>query len=374
MSSAAPVRLFVADKPDADVRAALDRLAHADGVVAIAGMPDLHLANEVCIGTVLATVGALYPAAVGGDIGCGVAAMQFRVSAARLERQAAATILDGLSRKVPILKHRGRLPLPDELDPAELSSHALSKHLEREGGAQLGTVGRGNHFVELQADAEGLLWMMVHSGSRSFGQAVRDFHLRMCVSGRNGLAYLPSDGEAGRSYLGDVAVARRYAVSNRRSIAEAAAEVVKDALGAEVEDASFIDCDHNHCEPGELDGRAIWIHRKGAISAREGTPGIIPGSMGSPSYHVVGRGLAEALWSSSHGAGRQMSRDAARRRISVAELERQVEGVWFDHRQAHRLRDEAPAAYKDITAVMQAQRELTRIVRELRPLLSFKGT
>lgn len=118
---------------------------------------------------------------------------------------------------------------------------------------------------------------------------------------------------------------------------------------------------------------AAWVHRKGAISARAGEPGIIPGSMGSPSFHVEGRGVAEGLYSSSHGAGRALSRSEARRRISLREFERRMHGVWYDRHLAPRLRDEAPGAYKDIGAVMRAQRSLTRVVRRLRPLLSYKG-
>ncbi len=366
----APIRMFLAEKPSAEVRAALERLARGDGVVAIAAMPDLHLAHDVCIGTVVATDGALYPSAVGGDIGCGVAALGFDVAASALDRKAAARVLHGLAERVPILRKPGRRTLPEALAKAALSHPSLARHLERDGAAQIGTVGRGNHFVELQRDPSGALWLMVHSGSRSLGQVVRDHHLAGGLTGGNGMTYLQLGSEDGRAYLADMEVARTYASVNRRSIVDAVAGVLAEVLDAVPLAETFLDCDHNHCE---LEGSSVLIHRKGAISARQGQPGIIPGSMGSPSYHVEGRGMPASLWSSSHGAGRLMSRDAARRAISVSELERQVGGVYFDHRQARRLRDEAPGAYKDITAVMRAQRELTRIVRELWPVLSFKG-
>ncbi|MEL6196161.1 MAG: RtcB family protein [Myxococcota bacterium] len=132
--------------------------------------------------------------------------------------------------------------------------------------------------------------------------------------------------------------------------------------------------DHNYLHTADVGGSQVWLHRKGAIAARENEPGIIPGSMGSESFHVSGRGNSEALWSSSHGAGRVMSRSEARRRIKPQQLKKELDGVWYDHRQAARLVDEAPSAYKDISKVMKAQSSLTKIVRRLRPLLSYKGS
>jgi tRNA-splicing ligase RtcB (3'-phosphate/5'-hydroxy nucleic acid ligase) len=136
---------------------------------------------------------------------------------------------------------------------------------------------------------------------------------------------------------------------------------------------SEIACVHNFLRRETHSGTDLWVHRKGAISARAGEPGVVPGSMGTPTFHVVGRGSSRSLCSSSHGAGRAMSRGEARRKIGAGELRRQLRGVWFDERRADALRDEAPAAYKDIGRVMRAQSELTKIVRRLRPVLSYKG-
>jgi len=368
----APLTVFAEERLDPRVREALMRLAGAPGVVAVAAMPDVHLAEDVCIGTVLATNGMIYPAAVGGDIGCGMAAVKLSDPASPLGRVEAARVLQALGARVPVLKHPAPAVLPPDLDPEQATHPTLARHLEHDGRHQLGTLGRGNHFLELQSDEAGGLWLMLHSGSRSFGQAVRDHHLRS-ASGGSGLVALPSADTAGQRYLADLALARSYARHNRRALMAAAAEVLADVLGAAPEWDTLLECDHNHCVPGELAGRPVWLHRKGAISARDGEPGIIPGSMGSPSYHVSGRGDLAGLWSSSHGAGRTMSRTEARRRFSPAALEQQVGPVWFDHRDARRLVDEAPLAYKEIGAVMRAQRRLTRVVRELRPLLSFKG-
>ncbi|MCB9536578.1 MAG: RtcB family protein [Myxococcales bacterium] len=341
-----------------DVARAVDRMARAPGVRAIAVMPDVHLAGDVCVGTVVATEGRIYPAAVGGDIGCGVATQAFDVEAARLGRAEAAAALRALRILAPVQLRRDPLPWPEDLDPPPAP---VARRLAQR---QLGTVGRGNHFVELQADDEGTLWAAVHSGSRGAGKAIRDAH----VGDRGAFDPLLDASPEGRAYLADLAWARAYARENRRALLDAVAVVLEGLMGASPIGAPT-DCDHNHVEPSARG----WLHRKGAISARAGEPGIIPGSMATLTYHVEGRGHAEALWSSSHGAGRRCSRTEARRRFDAGRLRAQMGGVFFDDARAGRLVEEAPAAYRDIEAVMRAQRALTRVVRRLRPILSYKG-
>jgi tRNA-splicing ligase RtcB len=215
---------------------------------------------------------------------------------------------------------------------------------------------------------------MVHSGSRAVGPAVRDFHLARATRGKGGLLRLDGASEEGRAYLHDVAWARAYADANRRAMIDAAASAVRSVLGSAVVEGTLVTCDHNHVRRESHLGVDLWVHRKGATSASAGEAGIIPGSMGTQSFHTEGRGEPLSLRSSSHGAGRAMSRDEARRRISTRDLRRQLAGVWFDAAAADALRDEAPGAYKDVRAVMRAQRELTRVVRRLRPVLVYKGT
>ncbi len=358
-----------------EVALAVERLAASDDVVRVALMPDVHLASEVCVGTVVATRRLLYPGAVGGDIGCGMCAMRFDCAADALADEAlAARLLTGLSQAIPVVRFsRPPAPrLPGELAEQPLSSPALER-ARRESLLQLGTLGRGNHFVELQSDEEGRLWVMLHSGSRAMGPLVRDHHLRGAQRTKSGLGALDAESEAGRAYLADVDWALRYADHSRRAMLTAVGSLVADVLGAPAEADTLIACHHNAVRAEEHFGERLLVHRKGAIAAAEGEPGIIPGSMGTPSYHVIGRGVAEALGSSSHGAGRRYGRGEAARRITARAMERQLEGVWFDHRLAPRLRDEAPGAYKDIDDVMRAQRELTRVVRRLRPILSYKG-
>jgi tRNA-splicing ligase RtcB len=372
----ATVRTWLAEPMPAAVRAAIDRLARSEDVRRIGVMPDVHLSADVCVGVVVATGRALYPNAVGGDIGCGVAALAFDVEASALgDDRLAAAVLSGLYARIPCIRHSRRrgTRLPAELASWELSTPALEARKHHEAAVQLGTLGRGNHFVELQAGDDGRLWAMVHSGSRGIGQAIRDHHLARCPAGRQGLRFVDADSGAGRAYLADASWAVAYAAASRRAMVEALTDVVGRVLGTLPDAASFVDCNHNHVRRETHAGEALWVHRKGAMSADDGEPGLIPGSMGTPSVHVVGRGNVEALCSSAHGAGRRLSRTDARRSISTRDVGRQMRHVWFDHRVAAGLREEAPSAYKDIDDVLRAQHELVRIVRRLRPVLSFKG-
>jgi tRNA-splicing ligase RtcB len=343
-----------------------------DDVAVVAAMPDVHLAKAVCVGAVVATRTRLFPDAVGGDIGCGMAAVRFDESADVLDdRRTAAHVLMMLNERVPTSRHRSATAdLPVELHERSMSAASLERKKSTIGRVQFATLGRGNHFVEFQRASDGGLWMMLHSGSRGIGQAVREQH-----GGSDGaLVSVVADSAEGQAYLQDLGWALDYAKQSRRRMAEVVAEGVRELTGISPCWESYFDCHHNSVRREEHDGERSWVHRKGAISAKEGEEGIIPGSMGSPSFHVTGRGHCESLCSSSHGAGRVMSRTEARRAISAKGFAEQMTGIWFDHRIANRLRDEAPQAYKDIGAVMRAQRALTRIVRRLDPVLVYKGT
>ena len=371
----APIRMWVDQPPHADVMRALERLAAHSDVDRVAVMPDVHLAHAVCVGTVTATRSLLLPEAVGGDIGCGMSAIRFDAPSALVASpKPAAAVLAGLYQRVPVIRHAlANAPaLPRELSELRLSTRALQRAKTREGRVELGTLGRGNHFLELQRDPTHGLWLMVHSGSRALGPAIRAAHTRTPAAD-GGLHALHADSPAGQRYLADHTWARLYAQHNRARIRLAVTELLWELFRIEPDHASLIECDHNHVQRERHGDGWLWVHRKGALAASEGRPGIIPGSMGSSSYHVLGRGCPEALCSSSHGAGRALSRSEARKRISRSKLLADVEGVWFDHRLTERLREEAPAAYKNIGAVMRAQSELTRIVRRLEPLLVYKG-
>lgn len=372
----APIHRWVGDPLDTAVERALRRLADEDDVVHVAAMPDVHLADGVCVGCVTATTATLYPEAVGGDIGCGMAAVRFDLALDRLAREPAARILHHLGQAIPVAQHASAdARLPDALD-RPLSTPALTKLARSVGRVQFATLGRGNHFVELQrADEDGALWLMLHSGSRGLGQAIRDHHrdLAAAAAPPPRLAPIAAASEAGERYLADLAFALDYARLARRAMVERAADGLAAILRTEPRWDTYRDCHHNMVRRERHGERDLWVHRKGAIPAGDGEPGVIPGSMGSPSHHVTGRGEPTSLGSSAHGAGRALSRGEARRHIGVAALERQVEGVWFDRRLVDALRDEAPGAYKDIGRVMRAQQALTRVERTLQPLLSYKG-
>ncbi len=375
--SPAPVRRWLAGPLPDDVARSLDRLARTDDVCHVAVLPDVHLSGDVCTGTAVATRRLLYPQAVGQDIGCGMAAVATDATADLLaDEQAAGRLLAGLYRTVPAIRHGRRslrAALPEPLADLPLSHPALEKLKARDARVEFATLGRGNHFLEFQADDAGRLWLMLHSGSRAAGQAVTEHHLRQTRPMNTGLLALETDSNAGRSYLSDMEWACRFADQSRRAMAEAVAGLLAELFGVAVDWDTCRTCNHNHVRQETHFGADLWVHRKGAIPAGDSEPGIIPGSMGTASFHVTGRGHADALGSSSHGAGRALSRAEAFRAIPEAELRRQLRHVWFDHRLAGKLRDEAPSAYKDVHAVMRAQRDLTRIDRRLHPLLSYKG-
>ncbi len=373
----AAVRTWLIEPLSPEVRRAIERLARAPDVCRIAVMPDVHLAGGVCVGNVLATNRLVYPQAVGADIGCGMAAVAFHAEAAVVGAETVArSILGELRGAVPLMRHSSLAAspsMPESLNESPLSHPVLDARAEREGRVEFGTLGRGNHFLEFQADDEGRLWLMVHSGSRVMGQYITEWHARNATKSGGGLFCLDSEEQTGREYLSDVTWARRYGDRSRRWIIQATTELLSRLLGVAADWDSLITCDHNHVQREDHGGQVLWVHRKGANEAAEGQPGIIPGSMGTWSVHAVGRGGPEALRSSSHGAGRRLSRHEARRQISSRRLSRELEGVWFDERAAAGFREEAPSAYKDIEAVLRTQRDLVRVVRRLRPVLVYKG-
>ena len=188
-----------------------------------------------------------------------------------------------------------------------------------------------------------------------------------------GLVALDATTERGTAYLHDVEWARQYASANRLAMAEIAAEVLKQIAGANPVIGSTLHCDHNHVQHESHFGRVLYVHRKGCMPAEMGMPGVLPGSMGTLSYHVEGRGCPESLCSSSHGAGRRFSRASAREHFTPADLKHQMRNVWFDPRKVQAIREEAPNAYKDIRAVLKAQAQLVRLTRTLRPILVYKS-
>ncbi|MFI5379869.1 MAG: RtcB family protein [Tepidisphaerales bacterium] len=356
-----------------DADDAIQRIVRAEDVRHIAIMPDVHAAGVLCNGVAIGTSRLVYPEAVGGDIGCGYAVVKLNAAVDVLDTSNAARLLMQLRRRCPW----NRLPRagtwPADLDTADLSHPSLQTIARRDGAVQLGTLGRGNHFLELQADEDGSLWLMIHSGSRAIGPAVRDHHLSQSTRGAGGLRWLDSGTGRGRAYLRDMQWSRQYAAANRRVMIACASALIEEVLACGPDWDTYVELDHNHVQLEQHPAGELWVHRKGASPARVGQSVLIPGSMGTATFHAQGQGNADSLSSSSHGAGRALSRQEARRRIGEKDVRRQLDGVCFDPAVVDALREEAPAAYKDVRKVMEAQRDLVRIVRRMRTMVSYKG-
>jgi tRNA-splicing ligase RtcB len=365
----ATLHVFVSERLDPEVARFVDRIRRADDVVHVAVMPDVHLAGAACVGTVVATTRLLYPELLGSDLGCGVAAIPLGVRREALEEPALARrALAVIARAVPVLRKTPTIEVA--LPP---SSSALARLFEKDGRAELGTLGRGNHFLELRDDEAGELHLVVHSGSRAMGPAIQAHHLREADRSRLAFRTLDAESERGAAYLAEVEWALAFAAENRRQIARAACEALGELIPLAPDRDRAIDCQHDSVLVEMHDGERWLVHRKGAIALPAGALGVIPGSMGTETYLVRGRGDPRSLSSSAHGAGRSLPRGAAKRSIDPAQLARELHGVVFDETKLRALVDEAPSAYKDVRHVMRAQRDLVSIMATLSPFIVHKG-
>jgi tRNA-splicing ligase RtcB len=384
----APIRTWL--PPDEIERAAMQQLEnaaqHPEVGPAVAVMPDCHVGFGVTIGSVFPTVDAVIPNAVGVDIGCGMCAVNTGVAldARRMDRNFWRGWMGQVQRNVPT--GFGAFKTPQDLGDLDrpLRASSLQKLINDKARFQIGTLGGGNHFMEAQVDQTGVIWLMVHSGSRHTGLRIADHYNRAAVSstekrnlpvGRD-LASLHLEEQLGQDYLADMEWATDFALENRlrmtQEMVEAFANQV-DWLGAGVEvgDLSVINIHHNFARLEEHDGQPLMVHRKGATSAEDGQIGIIPGSMGSPSYIVRGKGNPLSFNSCSHGAGRLMSRKAARNVVTPSTFEESLKGTYS--RPSMGYADEAPQVYKDIETVIGRQSDLVEVLHELRPIITIKG-
>lgn len=362
----------------------------------VAVMPDVHAGKGATIGSVIPCENAIIPAAVGVDIGCGMMAARTSLSAADLPDTLRSLRL-AIEQAVPHGRtHRGgrndrgawgEVPAPVAESWAALSEEfavIAQKHpkvARANHVTHLGTLGTGNHFVEVCLDERDAVWFMLHSGSRGIGNRIGSYFIELAKDDMRkwyinlpdkDLAYLPEGTEHFRDYVQAVDWAQRFAMSNRavmmRQLVAAVAKVIPVGFDADVE---AVNCHHNYVAREHHYGKNVWVTRKGAVRARQGDLGIIPGSMGAKSYIVSGRGNCESFHSCSHGAGRVMSRTEARRRFDVADHEKATAGV--ECRKDSEVIDETPAAYKPIDAVMAAQRDLVDVVHTLRQVVCVKG-
>ncbi|HRE17916.1 MAG TPA: RtcB family protein [Rhodocyclaceae bacterium] len=361
----------------------------------IAAMPDVHAGIGATVGSVIPTRRAIIPAAVGVDIGCGMNAVRTSLCAADLPDNLRGLRL-AIEEAVPVgfnqhaasrmrgsaLQRVGRA-LNDRLDVIVGKHRGVMKMQRRFNETwlcQIGTLGGGNHFIELCLDEAGQVWIMLHSGSRGIGNVLGRYFIaaaqkdmrrhQMHLPDRD-LAYFSEGSDLFDDYVEAVEWAQDYALLNRKRMMAAIVEVLKPHLPPFRLLDEAINCHHNYVAREEHFGERLFVTRKGAISARAGELGIIPGSMGARSYIVRGLGNAASFHSCSHGAGRRMSRSAAKRRFSRFDLEAQTAGV--ECRKDGGVLDEIPAAYKDIDQVMDNQRDLVEVVHTLKQVLCVKG-
>jgi tRNA-splicing ligase RtcB len=348
-------------------------------------MPDAHLGLGATVGSVIPTEGAIIPAAVGVDIGCGMMAVRTQFDAADLTGKDLSVLHSQISRSVPLSAGRYNKKVRFTAEPRVAELRAMPGADQANGAAgnwplQLGSLGSGNHFIEVSLDEESRVWLFLHSGSRGVGNKLASVHIRRAqewcrtrgieLADRD-LAYLEEGTPEFDAYIEALRWAQRFAYLNREEMMDRVAEQVGRFLRTDVERLETVNCHHNYTEREEHYGRSVWLSRKGAISARKGQLGLIPGSMGAASYVVVGKGNAEALHSSPHGAGRSHSRNAARRLFTRADLEKRMAGIAWGHSDA--FLDEHPDAYKDIDVVMADAAELVEVRHTLRQIVNVKG-
>jgi tRNA-splicing ligase RtcB len=350
-----------------------------DGHVAL--MPDAHLGKGAVVGSVIPTKGAVIPSAVGVDIGCGMAARRLELRADELTPDHLRSWIRSMRKAVPagLGKWHGTAKAAarawfDENPPPPTLRNA------KQAMEQLGTLGSGNHFVELAADEDGVVWVLLHSGSRGAGNVLATMHTRIAkdrctypLPDRE-LAWLEEGTPQFDEYLRDLRWSQRYALRNRELMLESTHAVVGYAVDREVDATFEVNCHHNYTELERHGGREAWITRKGAIRAGKGEWGLIPAAMGQRSFVVRGLGNSDAYESCSHGAGRAMSRTQARKTLSLDEFATAMGDAAWQREHAEQLLDEAPSAYKPIEVVMRDQADLVEVAYELRALANYKGT
>ena len=386
-----PVRIFTDDVDQASIEqlAAVSRLPIVIGHVA--AMPDVHLGIGATVGSVIPTRRALIPAAVGVDIGCGMGAARLTLDASRLP-DSLRPVREAIEDAVPVGFAAHAEPVAgssvlDALRPGFeriLERHHRIEKMIRGVRArwprQLGTLGGGNHFIEVCLDEADRVWVMLHSGSRGVGNvlgryftqlAKRDMERHIARLPAKDLAYLEEGSDHFTDYVEALTWAQRYALENRRLMLARILAALRELLPPFGVDGTAVECHHNYVAAEEHFGEPVYVTRKGAIRAGRGELGIIPGSMGARSYIVRGRGSEESLQSCAHGAGRRMSRSQAKASYTAADLERQTAGV--ECRKDAGVIDEIPGAYKDIDAVMANSADLVDVVHTLKQVVCVKG-
>lgn len=352
----------------------------------LALMPDAHLGKGATVGSVIPTLHAIMPAAVGVDIGCGMMAVRTQFTMKDIEGVPLAPLREVIEKAIPLSAgnynaewwHAGTRKRVAELEALDGADSA--EEISPNWRLQLGSLGSGNHFIEVSRDEQDRVWLFLHSGSRGVGNRLAQKHIRvaqqMCKDRKISLpdpdlAYLDEADREFWDYITDLRWAQHFALLNRDEMMDRVAGCFSRWISAPVERCETVRCHHNYTMREEHFGKTVWLSRKGAIDASKGTMGLIPGSMGDASYVVEGKGCAMALNSSPHGAGRNFSRSQAKKTFTMEQLEKSMEGIEWRHSAA--FLDEISGAYKDIDVVMADAAELVEVRHTLRQFVNVKG-
>ena len=386
-SESIPIKLWLDDMEEGALQQArnLANLPFAFHHIAI--MPDAHYGFGMPIGAILATDDVIIPNAVGVDIGCGMCAV--KTSLHSIDRQDLKNVMKSIRGLIPLgfKRHKKAQPVALLPDPDEFRDGQNLPIVEKEfknARAQVGTLGGGNHFIEIQKSAEGSIWFMVHSGSRNLGYQVAGFYNKLAISLNKKwkspvppawqLAYLPIDSDDGQAYIREMRYCVAFAEANRSLMCRQIMKALVENLPGEVRFETPINIAHNYADAELHFGKMVFVHRKGATRAESGEAGIIPGSQGASSYIVEGKGNPESFRSCSHGAGRKMGRKQAQRELDLEREMRLLEKKNILHAvRGKRDLEEAAGAYKDIGKVIEHQSDLVEITEILEPLAVIKG-
>jgi tRNA-splicing ligase RtcB (3'-phosphate/5'-hydroxy nucleic acid ligase) len=376
-----PIKMWLDDIEEGAIKQAQNLANLPFAVKHIALMPDSHVGYGMPIGAVLATKGVVVPNAVGVDIGCGMCAQQTSLKEISVEKLKA--VMSVIRAKIPLGFDHHTDRQDESLMPQGHEDLIVVKNQYLSALKQIGTLGGGNHFIEIQHGSDGHIWVMIHSGSRNLGLRVAEHYNKAAIKLNENyysmvpknweLAFLPVETQEAHLYMSEMKYCVEFALANRKLMMSRIMEAFHEVMG-EIEIGELINKSHNFAAWEHHFGENVLVHRKGATRAYEGELGMIPGSMGTKSYIVRGLGNPESLMSCSHGAGRKMGRKQASRELNLdLEIERMNA-----QRIVHGLRgkndlDEAPGAYKDIETVMGNQKDLVDIVVELKPLGGIKG-
>jgi tRNA-splicing ligase RtcB len=352
----------------------------------LALMPDAHLGKGATVGSVIPTLGAIIPAAVGVDIGCGMIAVRTQFPRADFTNRPLSELRESIERAIPLSAGRNNATLTDtakarcDEDLDQLDGIEAADRIAPNWRLQLGTLGSGNHFIEVTVDENDAIWLFLHSGSRGVGNKLAVHHIKraqqLCKQWwiqlpDPDLAYLVEGTEEFDAYIRDLRWAQHFALLNREEMMDRVVTCVTNWIGEPVDEQERINCHHNFTQRERHFGKDVWLSRKGAIEATVGKPGLIPGSMGTASYVVVGKGNPVSLNSSPHGAGRNYSRSAARKKFTAEQLREAMAGI--EYRDTDAFIDEIPQAYKDIDEVMADAADLVEIRHTLRQIVNVKG-